>query len=333
MLNLQFSTSFDHNFLPRGLVLYRSLKKHCPEAELHVLCLSDECLEYLKAVALPALHFYSLQEIESFEPRLEAAKKDRRRTEYFFTLTPIWQLFLFDRWPSVGLITCIDADSAFFSDPSPVLRSMDTASVAIVGHKFPARLKHIEDHGIYNQAFESFRRDETGFNCLNWWADKCLDWCHDYLDGDRYADQKYLDQWPKLFGAVALAHKGVNVGPFNVDNYIFTVKNGCVFVDDDPLVFFHFANLRQIGMGWVDSGFNDYKSRMTPVLRNDVYKPYVAELNVISGRMSHQGIFSTRALRGKSDSAVWAWHKKAVFRCRQTLKHCQAILTGSAISA
>lgn len=333
MSALQFCTMFDHNYLPRGLVLYESLKKHSPEAELHVLCLSDECREYLKAAALPGLRFYSLQEIESFEPRLEAAKKDRRRTEYLFTLTPIWPLFLFDKLREIDLLTELDADTKFFSDPASVLKANERASVGIVGHKFPPRLKHIEDHGIYNVAFQFFRRDETGLKCLNWWADKCLEWCHDYPDGGRYADQGYLDQWPKLFGAVALSHKGVNVAPWNVDNYEFTVKDGAVFVDEDPLVFFHFASLRPIGMGWVDSGFGDYKSRMTHVLRNDVYKPYVAELNALTARMSQQGIFSTRALRGKSDSAQWTWPKTAIFKCRQALRHCQAILAGSAISA
>lgn len=317
---------FDHNYLPRGLVLYESLKKHSPDAELHVLCFSDECFEYLKAAALPGVFYYPLREVEAFEPRLEAAKKDRRRTEYLFTLTPIWPLFLFDKLRDAGLLILIDADTKFFSDPAPALKAMEKTSVAIVGHKFPPRLKHVEDHGIYNVAFEAFKRDETGLKCLRWWADKCLEWCHDYPDAGRYADQGYLDKWPELFGALPLTHKGVNVAPWNVDNYEFTVKDGSVFVDEDPLVFFHFASLRPIGLGWVDSGFNDYGSRMTPVLRDAVYKPYVAELNAHAA-----GIFSTRALRGKTDSATWSLPKKAAFTVRQALKHARAILSGSAI--
>ena len=34
---------------------------------------------------------------------------------------------------------------------------------------------------------------------LKWWQEKCIDWCHDYPDNGRLGDQKYLDEWPKLF--------------------------------------------------------------------------------------------------------------------------------------
>ena len=37
-------------------------------------------------------------------------------------------------------------------------------------------------------------------------------------------------------------HKGFNLAIWNAHNYMIRVKNNIVMIDDDPLVFYHFAS-------------------------------------------------------------------------------------------
>src|ERR1700742_1781759 len=63
-----YCTYFDHNYLTRGLALYRSLQKHAPGARLWVLCLSDACHRALTALDLPDLVPCRLADFEAADP-------------------------------------------------------------------------------------------------------------------------------------------------------------------------------------------------------------------------------------------------------------------------
>ena len=191
MSDLHFCTMFDHNYLPRGLVLYHSLMEHCKTATLHVLCLSEECYTYFDRQKFPGLTISRLAELEQFDPQLTGVKNTRRWVEYIFTMSPCWPLFVFHKSPDIHVLTSIDCDTAFFSDPTPALLHMQHTSVGIVGHRFPGRLKHLEIHGIFNVGFQSFRRDEVGIACLNWWRERCLEWCEGHLSF-QYERWRYL---------------------------------------------------------------------------------------------------------------------------------------------
>src|SRR5205823_10040223 len=93
----------------------------------------------------------------------------------------------------------------------------------------------------------AFRNDSFGRECLEWWRERCLEWCYDRLEGDRFADQKYLDDWPTRFErVVVLQHKGAGVAPWNAMNYQICLQNGRVIVDGQPLIFYHFHGLKII---------------------------------------------------------------------------------------
>ena len=230
-------------------------------------------------LGLPALHAITLDEYEQGDKDLLAAKQNRTLIEYYFTCSPSLPLFILNHNPRVDLITYLDADLFFFADPTPIYEELADRSVGIIGHRFPPFLQGLELYGIYNVGWVSFRRDAHALDCLRWWRERCLEWCYDRYEDGRFADQKYLDDWPSRFQRVAvLQHKGANLAPWNLANYTIRVNGDHVLVDEDPLIFFHFHRLRQIE-GWVyDPRLVDYKTKASTVVRRNIYAPYIRML-------------------------------------------------------
>ena len=275
---MHICTMFDHRYIQRGLVLYRSLMRHSPQSILYVLCLSEQCHEQLLALHLPGLQPVSLAELEADDPALPLAKADGRSiVEYYFTLSPCLPLFLLRHY-HMDTLAYVDADAAFYGAPESVLPAMEGFSVGIVGHRFAPRLKHLEKYGKYNVGFQIFRNDARGLSCLGWWRERCLEWCHDRLEGDRFADQKYLDSWPVRFNALELPQKGLNVAPWNLERYTFTEENGHIHVDGEPLLFYHFHGLKPFYKSYWLSGTADYGLRLPEFLLERLYRPYIAQL-------------------------------------------------------
>jgi hypothetical protein len=274
-----FCTYFDRNYLSRGLALYRSLQRYCPDFELWVLCMDPICFEALTTLALPGIHAIALHDFEKGDNDLLAAKQNRTLIEYYFTCTPSLSLFILNNNPQVDLITYLDADLFFFAELQPIYDELADRSIGIIGHRFPPFLKENEQYGIYNVGWVSFRRDAHGLACLRWWRERCLEWCYDRCEDGRFADQKYLDIWPSRFHKVAvLQHKGANLAPWNLANYTISTDGDRVLVDEQPLIFFHFHGLKRIDRWAYDPGLNAYQTKASTVIRRSVYAPYIRML-------------------------------------------------------
>ncbi len=282
-----FCTYFDRHYLPRGISLFRSLKEHCPNFRLWVLCLDDESHELLTELDMPEIFPIVLKNFEADDEALLAAKQGRSKIEYYFTCTPSLPLYILRTWPEVDRITYLDADLFFFSSPEPLFEELKSGSIAIIEHRFPPKLRHNEIRGIYNVGWLSFRRDYWGLSCLNWWRDRCIEWCYDRTEDGRYADQKYLDDWTTRFqNVVVLEHKGANLALWNLANYQLNLANNdAVMVDEQPLIFFHFHGLKKL-TGWLyNPGWSHYGVVPSRILREFIYEPYIQELFRVSNEL------------------------------------------------
>lgn len=278
----QFCTAFDSNYLFKGLALYHSLTRHAPGSVLWVLCFDKATERVLGSLPLPGLRILSMAELEEAEPRLRTAKADRSRVEYYFTCTPALLWHLLTRVPDAAPITYLDADLYFFANPAPVLEESATGSIAIIPHRFPPAYRYLEKYGIYNVSWLTFMGDRAGRECLAWWRNRCIEWCYDRLEDGKFADQKYLDDWPTRFENVhVLAHQGAGVAPWNVTAHPITHGAGGLRAGDAPLVFYHFHAFKRITRWLFDPGLARYGAEMTPTLKDAVYLPYLAELRGI----------------------------------------------------
>lgn len=274
-----FCTYFDHHYLPRGLALYRSLRRHCPSFQLWVLCMDRASYKVLSQSGLSDIHLVALEDFEKGDDALLRSKQNRTLIEYYFTCTPSLPLYILNNYPGVDSITYLDADLFFFTDPAAIFDEVADYSVAIVEHRFPPYLRGLERFGVYNVGWLSFRRDERALACLQWWRERCIEWCYDTCEDGRFADQKYLDNWPNLFqGVVVVRHKGANLGPWNVGNYRIHWDGNRVWVDEQPLVFFHFHGLKQLNAFVYDPNLVSYGVKHCTIIRRKIYGPYIRML-------------------------------------------------------
>ncbi len=293
-----FCTYFDQNYLPRALALYQSLRQHCPSFQLWALCMDDASYEILTHLNLPEICLISLEEFERDDTKLLDAKKSRSRVEYYFTCSPSLPLFIFNHWPEVNLITYLDADLFFFADPAPIYDELSTSSIGIIAHRFAPEIKYKEKHGIYNVGWLSFRRDSNGLACLKWWREQCLEWCYDRPEEGRFGDQKYLDCWPDTFqGVIVLQHKGANLAPWNFGNYHLSVKEQNVWVDEHPLIFFHFQGLELLNNWLYNLNLTEYKVKPSGVVLPHIYEPYIKLLLELISQVSNQSGVQYRQIR------------------------------------
>jgi len=286
-----YTTLFDSNFLIRGAACLRSLARTAGRpVHVLVLALDDLCAQQLMAVVgpLPAtvtVECLPLRTLEARFPALERARANRSLVEYYFTLTPFLCREAITRLVPGAHAVYIDADVYFFSDPEVVLAHCRDHPVVVTEHRFPSRLAHLGDlYGRFNVGWLAFDHSPAAEACLESWADQCLESCADRPEQGRFADQKYLDQWPeRVPGLLVLDHRGVNAAPWNITGCQVRRGEPVPSVDSSPLIAYHFHRLRRLAAGRYEADFDGF-GRLSPDVIHDVYQLYVAELCDLEAR-------------------------------------------------
>jgi hypothetical protein len=274
---IHFCTYFDRNYLTRAVALHQSLVRHCSAFTLWALCLDEDAYEAVSALGFDSLRPIRLGDLEASDLALRDAKGNRSAVEYYFTLSPALPLSLLDWVPSIDAITYLDSDLLFYSSPQQVFDELGSGSVAIVPHRFPPDLKELSVHGTFNVAWVTFRNDPAGRAVLERWHQQCIEWCLDQVDGGKFADQGYLNEWPGLPGVRIIEHPGVDLAPWNFMQYGIDLNVDPPTVDGRPLVFYHFQGFKSVGAGLWDPGLDSY-GKMDRGLRSWLYGGYLREL-------------------------------------------------------
>jgi hypothetical protein len=274
-----YCTNFDINYVAHAKSLHHSLLLHGGEFTLLMFCMDDDSYKHLDELKLQNARLIHYNELEKFIPELLIAKANRTRVEYFYTCSSAISYFTLQNYKEADIVTYLDADLFFFNSPEPVFEEFGNSSVGIIEHKFKFFAERSLRYGKYNVGWINFRNDENGLACVTDWKNDCIEWCYQKIEANRYADQKYLDAWPaKYKGVHEFKHKGANLGPWNLPNYKLSKVDGKVYVDEQPLIFYHFANLKQINHNLFKTDLSRSFIKTTGVLKEDIYIPYIKEL-------------------------------------------------------
>jgi hypothetical protein len=266
-----FCTLFDSNYLPRALVMYHSLVATGERFTIYVVCFDDLALEILNKLKLANLVAIPLGDFESKE--LLAVKQTRTATEYCWTCTPHVIRYVLDTY-NLAQVTYLDADLCFYHKPSILLDEFNQSecSVLITEHRYTLRYDQSATSGIYCVQFMTFNADARALSVLQWWQDRCLEWCFARFEDGKFGDQKYLDDWPTRFeGVHVLQHLGGGVAPWNIQQYKLSTDNDKLLLNSEPLVFYHFHAYK-----YYADGKHDFVSlyHLNNVVVNLLYRPY-----------------------------------------------------------
>lgn len=321
-----YCTYFDSGYLSRGLALISSLREHGDNSPVYVLALDDAAALYLDEHAPENVFVLPIEELEQAVPELLPLKAERSRMEYYFTCTPLLMRFVMDKQNIPGGMSIyLDGDLFFFDNPQLVIDSMADSSVGIIEHRYPDSVAaKLAKYGRFNVGWVGFRNDDAGRNVLDWYSEQTLNWCSDKPENGKYADQGYLNWFPEFSGVKILEAPGFNVAPWNTKRHrITSTDSGQVIVDGVPLTFFHFHGLRKVGNWFVTSQLI-YKSQITSVQKNHIYKPYVDKLVSIDNAISSYIPDKVISKRGNGVSGLAS-------RIRKQLVNIVSIATGNAL--
>jgi lipopolysaccharide biosynthesis glycosyltransferase len=277
-----YCTYFDKGFLLKGLALHASLLRYNPNAKLWILAFDKYTEKILERMKLKSVTVVALEDFEDKE--LLAVKPTRHPIEYYWTCTPSWILYVLKKSQAEYAIY-LDADLYFCSDPDKSVSEIDDKSLLAVEHRLPAgREGMAKVSGRFNVAFNVFKNDKIGKACLKRWRVQCLDWCYWKPEGGKLGDQKYLDEWPKLYGKdLAVSRNvGVDVAPWNISQYKVTNKDSSTYINEDRLVCYHFHQFQILGQ-------NHFSRVLGYTLSKEVvkyiYEPYEEELRYQYGKV------------------------------------------------
>jgi hypothetical protein len=274
-----FCTYFDRNYLARGLALHQSLLRHCRrQFVLWVLCFDSETYDLLADLNLAGIRLISRDQFEANDDGLQKAKAGRTKVEYFWTCTPSLPLYVLNHHSEVDCIAYVDSDLYFFADPQALLDELNGCSIGIIEHRFAKEYEHMAEHsGIYNVGIVLFRRGIQAMECLEWWRERCLEWCYARAENGKYGDQKYLDDWPERFqGTIVLQQHGVGIAPWNIGKHIITRNKQGILIDDQALIYYHFHGYQKISDRLIQPVSHPYHVSAQQIAL--LYLPYAREL-------------------------------------------------------
>lgn len=232
---MNFCTLFDSYYLHKGLALYLSLERVTQDFHLYVMAFDKNSYDKLNSFGF---NHMTVELLDDFETReLKAVKPTRNKAEYCWTAGPSVIYHFLTKY-KLDKITYLDSDLFFLSSPDIIEQEAGDSSVVIteqgINEEAAAR------YGRYCVQYMTFRNDEDGLGALTWWRDKCIEWCFQKMEPTRYADQKYLDQFPKRWNNVyVLQNLGAGIAPWNMHRYKYTETTLLYKGEEWPKVFFH----------------------------------------------------------------------------------------------
>ncbi|MHC1704360.1 MAG: hypothetical protein AB9846_10670 [Tenuifilaceae bacterium] len=272
-------TYFDYNFLSRGLALYHSIERYHDDFVFYALVFDSESFEYLSNLKKKNLIPISFETYNDYFNTRKEKYEDAK--QYYFSATPNLCIYLIEKYPEIDILLYLDADVYAFGCLDTLYLEFGNSAIGYCPHRLHPIVKYLsKDHGKYNVGVNLFRNSVEAKQCLYNWKNDCDSW-YKGKPGyklEYFSDQIFLNEWEKRYNNVKIIQNiGVDVAPWNAANYKFTKKDNTYYVNDKPIIIYHFSSIKRISKNQWNCNSIIYYANINGVL-GDIYKEYIRKI-------------------------------------------------------
>jgi len=246
-------TSCNSCYLPKARVLATSIKKFHPDLQFHLI-LSDILPTSINVENEPFDSIILITELDI--PNLKQWIFKHSVVEMCTAVKGIAFQEIFKRY-NCDRIIFLDPDTAIFSRLDELFHHFEQGSILLTPHQLePEKSEEavIDNeicflrHGIFNLGFLGVKNSTQGREFLNWWSNRCLDFCYDDTANGLFTDQRWIDLVPSFYDQVVILRSpAYNVANWNLTNRDLTGNlQAGFFVNGIPLGFYHFSGSQVI---------------------------------------------------------------------------------------
>ena len=236
------------NYLSQAQTLGQSLQRTNPDVEF-VIGLVDRLDKVnLDADKIPPFQLLEIDKINM--DCLEEMGKIYDITELNTAVKPFYFDYFYKNRPDIQNVIYFDPDIIVFDSLKPMEENLLKYNIILTPHitspildKFTTReIDHLNT-GLYNLGFVATSRSEGSQKMIAWWMERLKKDCRIDLCNGLFVDQHWMIFVPIFFKEITLvdSYAGYNVAYWNLHERKVTQINGKFFINNQPLVFFHFS--------------------------------------------------------------------------------------------
>ena len=236
------------NYLAQAQTLGQSLKETNPDVEF-VIGLVDKLTEV--NFDIDKIPPFQLLEIDKINMDcLEEMCENYDITELNTAVKPFYFDYFLKNRPDIQNIIYFDPDIIVFDRLKPLEDNLEKFNIVLTPHitspindKFDTReIDHLNT-GLYNLGFVAISRSEVSAKMINWWKERLKKDCRIDLCNGLFVDQHWMIFVPIFFREHVLVDNyfGYNVAYWNLHERKVQFHHGKFFINDVPLIFFHFS--------------------------------------------------------------------------------------------
>ncbi len=248
MQPIHIFTSITANYLPKARVLATSIKRIHSNVCFHLVL----CDITPQALVIENEPFDSIIPIEELPiPNRESWIFKHSIVEMCTGVKGIAFQEIFRRY-NCDTILYFDPDIVVLSALNNLLEKLEQSSILLTPHlTTPEQSKEAVldneicslQHGVFNLGFLGVKNSEEGRRFLDWWSNRCLEFCYDDIPGGLFTDQRWIDLVPAFFTEFHVLREPIyNVATWNLTHRTATgtLEQG-ILVNGEPLCFYHFS--------------------------------------------------------------------------------------------
>ena len=272
MNTFNFTAIISKGHLFKLMAMYQTLKVHCRDFRLFVLCVDQEAYTVLSKMNDEYMAPVNLMDIEDEE--LLTAKLNRNFREYCWTLKPFFLDYIMENKRSY-YYAHLDADLCFYSNPTFIFEENPQASVFLTHHRNSKMFESwYKKSGLFNTGFVGCQNDRIGQIAIKSWKEDCLARC----SNETYGDQRHVEKWPHILENVHVVNTvGANAAMWNIQSYTVSERNRMVILNEEPLIFYHFSGFTIISEKEFNLCYFYFIKDKNTV--NLIYRPYMMLLH------------------------------------------------------